>query len=159
MQAGHKAFFVIAHNMRSLLNVGAVFRTADAFGVSKIYLTGYTGTPQNSVHKNKIAKTALGAETWVPWAYAKTAGAAIKELRSEYKNIVVVALENNTDAVSINKFQPRFPLALVLGEEVKGVPKPVLKLCDQVVEIPMAGKKESLNVSVAFGIAAYQLTK
>ena len=152
-----KEFFVIAHNIRSLLNVGSIFRTADAFGVSKIYLTGYTGTPANPVHKNKIAKSALGAETWVPWEHRVSAVKLIKELQT--KKINIVALENNVQSISVRTFIPHFPLALLLGEEVKGIAKPLLKLCGQTVEIPMVGKKESLNVSVAFGIAAYQLTK
>ena len=150
-----KDFFVIAHNIRSLLNVGSVFRTADAFGVTKIYLTGYTGTPANPVHQAKIAKTALGAENFVPWEHYSSASKLIKKLKVDGINII--ALENNTKAINIHKFKPKFPLALVLGEEVKGIAKPLLKLCDKAIEIPMVGQKESLNVSVAFGIAAYAL--
>ncbi|MEK7161609.1 MAG: TrmH family RNA methyltransferase [Patescibacteria group bacterium] len=152
-----KEFYVIAHNMRSLLNVGSVFRTADAFGIAKIYLTGYTGTPANPVHKNKIAKSAIGAENWVAWEHKASVTRLIKELKSQ--NIKILGLENNVKAENINKFRPMFPLALLLGEEGPGINKKLLKLCDNVVEIPMLGKKESLNVSVAFGIAAYQLTK
>lgn len=152
-----KEFFVIVNNVRSLHNVGSIFRTADAFGVSKIYLTGYTGSPTNPVHKNKIAKTALGAETWVNWEYVKSAVRLIKKLKKD--GVRIVALENNIKTTPIYKFKPRFPLALVLGEEVKGIAKPILNLCDAAIEIPMVGKKESLNVSVAFGIAAYKLTQ
>lgn len=152
-----KQVYVIAHNIRSLLNVGSVFRTADAFGITKIYLTGYTGTPANPIHKNKIAKSALGAETWVPWEYEKSAVRLIKRLKLE--KIQIVALENNVKSVNIQKFKPNYPIALLLGEEVRGISSTLLKLCDKVVEIPMQGKKESLNVSVAFGIAAYQLIK
>ncbi len=150
-------FFVIAHNIRSLHNVGSIFRTADAFGVNKIFLTGYTGTPEYFAHKAKISKTALGAEEFVPWEYKKSVAKLIKDLRLKYPKIKIVGLENNTDSISINKFKPKFPLVLVLGEETKGIPKPLLKLCDSVVEIPMVGQKESLNVSVAFGIAAYAI--
>lgn len=152
----NKDFFVIAHNIRSLYNVGSIFRTADAFGVTKIYLTGYTGAPQNPVQQKRIAKSALGAEKWVPWEYKKSAAGLIKDLK--LKKVNIVALENNVKTISILKFKPKFPLALVLGEEVKGIPKPILKLCDSAIEIPMFGKKESLNVSVAFGIAAYKIT-
>lgn len=152
-----KSFFVIAHNIRSLYNVGSIFRTADAFGVTKIYFTGYTGTPANLIHKNKIAKSALGAENFVPWEYKKSAVRLIRQMRE--RKINIVALENNTKTLSINKFKPKFPLVLVLGEEVLGVNKNILSLCDKVVEIPMKGKKESLNVSVAFGIAAFALTR
>ena len=141
--------------MRSLYNVGSLFRTADAFGVSKIYLTGYTGTPANPLHKIRMQKSALGAENWVPWEYEKSPIRLIKRLRSQ--NVKIIALENTKTAINIKKIKPKFPLALVLGEEVRGVSKPILKLCDQTVQIPMLGKKESLNVSVAFGIAAFKI--
>ncbi len=149
----NRQFFVIAHNIRSLLNVGSIFRTADAFGVTKIYLTGYTGTPGNILHKNRMAKVALGAESWVPWEYQKSPGRLIKKLKSDGVNII--ALEKTQGAMNLSKFKPKFPLALVLGEEVRGVSPALLKLCDKVVQIPMLGKKESLNVSVAFGVAAF----
>lgn len=154
-----KQFFVIAHNIRSLYNVGSIFRTADAFGVTKIFLTGYTGTPLNPVHNEKISKVALGAEGWVPWEKSPTAFAVVRTLRKMHPKITVVGLENNVIAKPLNKFKPKFPLALILGEERQGISKPLLKLCDAIVEIPMLGKKESLNVSVAFGIAAYALTR
>ncbi len=150
-----KEFYVIAHNIRSLFNVGSIFRTADALGATKIYLTGYTGTPQNPIHRRKISKSALGAEEWVPWEYCKSAARLVRQLK--VRGVRVVALENNISAISLPKFRPEFPLALVLGEEVNGVPKALLKACGQVLEIPMVGKKESLNVSVAFGIAAYAI--
>src|SRR6266404_1677405 len=137
-----KEFFVIAHNIRSLYNVGSIFRTADAFGVSKIFLTGYTGTPGNILHRQRMAKSALGAETWVPWEHQKSPIKLIKRLKSAGFNIV--ALENTTKSISIKKYKPKFPLALVLGEEVRGVARAILKLCDGIVEIPMMGKKESL---------------
>lgn len=153
----NKEFFVIAHNMRSLLNVGSVFRTSDAFGVAKIYLTGYTGTPGNIFHRARMAKASLGAESWVPWEYYRSPVKLIKRLRSE--GVKIIALENRRRAKNIAKFKPKFPLALVLGEEVRGVSPAILKLCDSIIQIPMLGKKESLNVAVAFGIAAYSLTK
>ena len=155
MGRGNKAknFFVIAHNIRSLYNVGSIFRTADAFGIDKIYLTGYTGTPENVIHRHKIAKSALGAESFVPWEHQKSAAKLIKALQKQ--GVEVLALENNVKAKSLSRVKFRFPLALVLGEETKGIPKPVLRLCNGAVEIPMLGKKESLNVAVAFGIAAY----
>lgn len=151
----NKEFYVIAHNIRSLHNVGSIFRTADAFGVSKLYLTGYTGRPDNMVHINKIAKAALGAEKWIPWEHHKSAVRIIKRLQSE--KVKIVALEKHKLAASLKTFKPKFPLALVLGEEVRGVSKPILALADDILEIPMMGKKESLNVSVAFGIAAYKI--
>src|SRR5580765_2984771 len=119
-----KEFYVIAHNIRSLHNVGSIFRTADAFGVSKIFLTGYTGRPDNTVHINKIAKAALGAEKWIAWEHSKSPIKLIKRLQSE--KVKIVALEKHPKSVSIKKFKPKFPLALVLGEEVRGVSKTIL---------------------------------
>lgn len=159
MPKSGKEFFVIANNIRSLYNVGSIFRSADAFNVSKIYLTGYTGTPSSPAHLGKISKVALGAETWILWEKSATAFAVIRSLRKQYPKLTVVGLENNVKATPLNKFKPKFPLALILGEEREGIQKSLLKLCDKVVEIPMLGKKESLNVSVAFGIAAYELSK
>ncbi len=153
----HKPFFVIAHNIRSLYNVGSIFRTADAFGVSGIFLTGYTGRPDEFGNMSKISKSALGAEKFVPWEGAASVSRLIKRLKSKYPKIKIIALENNVKAVSLAKFKPEFPLALVLGEETKGIPASLMKLCDQAVEIPMFGKKESLNVSVAFGVAAFYI--
>ncbi len=154
--------FVIAHNIRSLLNVGSIFRTADAFGVTRLYLTGYTGAPDNPVHASKIAKTALGAENFVPWEYSRSAGRLITKLKKEHPGIQIVGLENNVGAAigrlrPLNIFKPTFPLTLILGEEVSGIGKSLLRQCDVLLEIPMLGQKESLNVSVAFGVAMYGL--
>lgn len=149
-------FFVLAHNIRSLHNVGAIFRTSDVFAVSKLYLSGYTGHPPDA----KLEKVALGADKTVPWEYHKSAVRIIKKLRLEHPELTVVGLENNIrkqQPLLLPKFKPKFPLLLVLGEEVKGIPRPVQVLCDTFVEIPQFGTKESLNVSVAFGVAAYAL--
>ncbi len=152
-----KSLTIIAHNIRSLHNVGSIFRTADALGVSKIYLTGYTGAPLDP----KIAKVALGAENFVPWEQHKSAVRLIKKLKGNQPQLQIVALENNLNrrTGNLNNFQPKFPLALIVGEETKGIPKSLLDLADVIVEIPMRGQKESLNVSVAFGIIAYQILK
>jgi tRNA G18 (ribose-2'-O)-methylase SpoU len=152
----NKSLFIIAHNIRSLHNVGAIFRTADSLGVAKIYLTGYTGAPPDP----RLAKVALGAENFVPWEKAKSASRLIKKLKSENPQLQIIALENNLKGrklVPLAKFRPRFPLALIVGEETKGTPKSLLNLVDNIIEIPMQGQKESLNVSVAAGIAIYQL--
>lgn len=143
--------YVIAHNIRSLHNVGSIFRTADSFGVDKVYLTGYTGTPPDS----KISKVALGAEEYVPWEQSKSLVRLVKKLRAEGVRIAV--LENNVkyQTISLEKYGPKFPLALILGEETKGNTKKILDLADDILEIPMHGQKESLNVSVACGIALY----
>lgn len=151
----NRELFVIAHNIRSLHNVGAIFRTADSFGVSKIYLTGYTGTPPDS----KISKVALKADEYVPWEYSKSAVRLIKSLKA--RGVRIAVLENNVrrKTVALPKYKPKFPLALLLGEETKGNTKALLELADDIIEIPMFGKKESLNVSVACGVALYQLSK
>lgn len=146
---------LIAHNIRSLHNVGAIFRTADSFGVTKIYLTGYTGVPPDP----KITKVALGADEFVPWEKVKNLGSLLKKLRSQ--KIRIAVLENNVKykTISLPKYQAKFPLALILGEETKGNTKQILDLADDILEIPMHGQKESLNVSVACGVALYQIKK
>lgn len=145
--------FVIAHNIRSLHNVGSIFRTCDSFGVNKIYLTGYTGSPPDP----KISKVALGADDFVPWEKSKSLLRIIKKLRAD--RVRVIALENNValKTVLLSKYKPKFPLALILGEETKGHTKKILDLVDDIIEIPMYGQKESLNVSVACGVALYGL--
>ena len=157
-----REIIVVLDNIRSRENVGSIFRTADAAGVSKIYLCGITPTPPHE----KISKTALGAEEDVPWEYHKQAGRLVDKLKKE--GISIAALER-FDKLTASKlkirtqnifsFKPRFPLALVLGNEVKGLSPQILKYCDKKISIPMYGKKESLNVAVAFGIAVYQLIK
>lgn len=152
-----KELIVIAHNIRSLHNVGSIFRTADALGVSKVYLTGYTGSPPDP----KIGKVALGAENYVAWEKHKSAVMVIKKLKKANPRLRIVALENNVKRkiFNINKYKPKFPIALIVGEETKGLTKSLLDMADDIVEIPMHGHKESLNVSVAFGIAAHQFLK
>ena len=146
-----KEFYVICDNIRSLENIGSIFRTADALGVLKIFLCGISGKPPH----HKISKTALGAEKTIPFEYYKQIGRLIDKLKKD--KISIIALEQSKDAISCLKFKPRFPLALILGNEVKGISKAILKKCDKVIELPMAGKKESLNVSVAFGVAGYHI--
>ena len=156
-----KKLFLILHDIRSAYNVGAIFRTADGAGVSKIYLSGYTPCPpnKNKLHKTQadkmIEKTALGAEKSVAWEKCENLEKLFEKLRS--KKIKVIALEKTKNSTDIKKFKISFPSALILGNEVNGVSKDVLKKCDAIVSIPMRGKKESLNVSVAAGIAMYDL--
>ena len=146
-------FYVICDNIRSLENIGSVFRTADALGVTKIFLCGISGTPPN----HKISKTALGAEKNVPFEYHKQTWRLIEKLKAQ--NIKIVSLEQDKKAIEYTKFKPKFPLALVIGNEVKGVTKKVLSQSDEIIFLPMRGKKESLNVSVAFGVAGFEITK
>lgn len=143
---------LILPNIRSGHNVGAIFRTADGAGVDKLYLTGYTPCPPHT----QIDKVSLGAEKFVPWEYRKQTGRLLKELKEMGYNIV--ALEQTKGSKNIFDWKPKWPLALVLGNEKTGVPKNLLKYCDEAVEIPMVGKKNSLNVSVAAGIAMYYVT-
>ncbi|MEK7615012.1 MAG: TrmH family RNA methyltransferase [Patescibacteria group bacterium] len=142
---------LIAHDIRSLHNVGAIFRSADAFGVEKIYLTGYTGHPP----QKEIAKTALGSEHRVPWEENADLPDLLKKLQS--KDFLIVALENNVDAIPIDTLKTTKPIVLLLGNETEGIAPEILSLCDEKVEIPMPGTKRSLNVSVATGIALFAL--
>ena len=148
-----KQFYVLAHNIRSLHNVGSIFRTCDGAGVTKLYLTGYSGVPP----RKEITKTALGADLSVPWEFFKDPIPLIKALKKE--GIQVLALEKNNDSKDIFKFKPDYPVCMIVGNEIDGVEEDLLKLSDAVVHIPMCGKKESLNVSVAFGIGIYQIKK
>lgn len=157
----NKKLFLILDNIRSAYNVGAIFRTADGVGVSKIYLCGYTQCPYDGdkPYKTKaekmIEKTALGAEKVVAWEKCEDAKTLIENLKKNY--ISVVGLEKADDSFGLYDYEPDFPLALVLGNEVDGISKNILKECDQIISIPMRGKKESLNVSVAAGIAIYAI--
>ncbi|MBI2052915.1 MAG: RNA methyltransferase [Candidatus Ryanbacteria bacterium] len=156
MRSGRKVF-VIVHNVRSLHNVGSVFRTADGAGVTKIFLTGYTPMPVDELGRvrKEIHKTALGAEKWLSWE--KTASISKLIDRLQGAGVKVVALENTKGAKDYRVFRPSFPLALIVGNEVRGLSPAILKKCDSIVQIPMRGKKESLNVAVAFGIAIYKI--
>ncbi len=144
---------VIAHNIRSLHNVGSIFRTAEGAGVSKLYLTGYTGTPP----RKEIAKVALHSDERVPWEYRKTASSVIAKLKKE--GFQIVALEQDPRSISYRQFKPENKCALIVGNEVLGVSKQLRDKCDVIIEIPMIGKRKSLNVSVAFGIAIYALAE
>lgn len=146
-----KEFFVICDNIRSLENIGSIFRTADALGVKKIFLCGISGQPPN----HKISKTALGAEKAIPFEYYKQTWRLIDKLKNN--KIQVVALEQSKKAIDYRKLKPKFPLALIVGNEVEGISKKILDKSDKIIFLPMMGQKESLNVSVAFGVAGYQI--
>ncbi len=148
-----KDIVAVLHNIRSLHNIGSMFRTADAAGISKIYLTGFSGLPTDP----KAAKVALGAERMVPWERYVRIGDLIRRLQKDGHQIVV--LEQDSRSIPPYAFQPKFPIALIVGHEVRGVSATIRKRADAVIEIPQYGKKESLNVSVAFGIAVYALLR
>jgi len=149
--------FLILHNIRSTHNVGSIFRTADAAGGSKIYLTGYTPTTLDRFGRPRkdIAKVALGAEKTIPWEHVPNIKTLLKKLKEE--KIEIVALEQAENSIDYKIFKPKNSFALILGNEVGGIEKSILKLCDKVIEIPMSGKKESLNVSVSAGIALFRI--
>lgn len=150
---------LILPDIRSAINVGSIFRTADAVGINKIYLTGYTPRPTdkfNRVQKD-IQKSALGAEEFIPWEYKKTLVPLIKSLKKD--GYTVVALEQDRKSIDYRKFKLPNKLAFIVGPEVEGLDKKILGLCDAVVEIPMHGQKESLNVSVATGIALFRILR
>ncbi|RPD49750.1 TrmH family RNA methyltransferase [Hymenobacter sediminis] len=142
---------LVLDNVRSLHNVGAAFRTADAFAVEKIWLCGITGRPP----QREITKTALGSTESVAWEYTPTTVAAIEQLKAA--GYIVVAVEQTTGSQPLPSFQPETgrPYALVMGNEVFGVDDDVLALCDAAVEIPQFGTKHSLNVSVAAGVVLW----
>lgn len=148
---------IILHNIRSAYNVGSIFRTADAIGASKIYLTGYTPAPLDRFGRARkdLAKVSLGAEKHVSWEQKKDISALILKLRKE--KIKIIALEQSPNSVDYKKLKVVKPTAIIVGNEVGGVPERVLELCDAIAEIPMQGSKESLNVSVAVGIFLFRL--
>ena len=145
---------VVLDSIRSAYNVGSIFRTADAARVAHIYVTGYTPTP---AHRS-VAKTALGAEHTVPWSQHDDPLPLLDRLHADGHTIA--ALEQTDAPTTIGAVTPQqFPLALVLGNEVEGVQQAILDRCDIALEIPQYGAKHSLNVSVAFGIAAFGLVE
>ncbi len=144
-------FCVVLNDIRSLYNVGSIFRTADGSGVEKLWLCGITGHPPDT----QITKTALGAESEVPWEYRRDACEVLRELKlTGYR---IVFLEQLAESIPYQDYRPSGPVCLVIGNEVSGVSDGLISLCDETIEIEMAGLKNSLNVSVAFGIAAYHI--
>jgi tRNA G18 (ribose-2'-O)-methylase SpoU len=146
-------FYIIAHNIRSLYNIGTIFRTADALGLDCLFLTGYSGQPP----RKEISKVALGAEETVSWQYYKSLTYLVKKLKKE--GVRIVALETGETSIDYLNFKPEFPLALLLGNEVRGVSKKMLKQVDISISLPMNGSKESLNVGVAMAVAGYHIIK
>ncbi|MCK4635875.1 MAG: RNA methyltransferase [Candidatus Moranbacteria bacterium] len=156
-----KEFCLILHNVRSAHNVGAIFRTADGCGIDHIYLTGYTPTPPDGSRpfttkpERKLIKTALGSHEFVAWSKVENVDEVFEDLKK--RNFQIVALEQGEGSIDYKKFEPEFPLALVLGNEPVGIDDETLQKCDIMIDIPMRGQKNSLNVSVAAGIAMYEI--
>lgn len=153
----------ILHNIRSLYNVGSIFRTADAAGVEKIYLCGITPAPIDQFGKYRLplTKVSLGAEKYVAWKKIGSTTKLIDTLKGEgYK---IFSIEQSKKSIPYFKLSKSYILnskfCLILGNEIKGLPLAILKRSDKILEIPMKGRKESLNVAVAFGIIAFQLIK
>ena len=148
---------LILHNIRSVENVGAMFRTADAAGINKIYLTGYTPTPLDRFGRKRgdLAKSALGAEEFVSWEQKKMILPLLAKLKKE--KFLIIGIEQDKKSIDYKKVKLGEKNVFIAGAEVIGIPKNVLEKCDIIAEIPMRGKKESLNVSVALGIALFRI--
>jgi 23S rRNA (guanosine2251-2'-O)-methyltransferase len=148
------------HNIRSVYNLGSVFRTAEALGVEHIYLSGYTPHPIDRFGRirSDLSKTALGAEERISWSFLEHPEVCIHELKKE--GVLILGLEQDSRALNIFNYQPisAQKYLLALGEETKGMEEWQRNLCDQLLEIPMLGEKESLNVSVACAVALYELS-
>ncbi len=156
---GVKNIVVVLNGIRSLHNVGSIFRTADAAGVSKLYLCGITPKPVDvfGKYRKEVSKVALGAEKIVPWEHSKNGVREVLKLKKRGYNIFSVEQSEKSVPYHKIKFPANAKIALVMGSEVRGLPKSILDQSDKIFEIPMRGKKESLNVSVAFGIVIYGL--
>ncbi len=142
--------FAMADNIRSLYNVGSIFRSSDGVLLSKLFLTGFTPHPP----RKEIDKTALGSTNSVPWEYHKDPLEAIAVLQEQKIRICVLELTNKS-VPYYNLTQENFPICLVVGNEITGVSKEIIAKADMGIEIPMFGHKQSLNVAVAYGIVVY----
>lgn len=150
-----KENIIILHNIRSVINVGAIFRTADAVGIDKIYTTGYTPTPIDRFGKKRkdLIKSALGAEEFVLWEQKKNILPLIVKLKKE--GFKIIGIEQDSRSINYKKVKIGEKNVFLVGNEVLGISKNILNKCDLIVEIPMKGKKESLNVSVALGVILF----
>lgn len=148
---------VLIHDIRSTHNVGSIFRTSDAVGVSQIYISGFSPTPKDKFDRwrKDVIKVSLGAEKTIPWEYFVSPISIIKKLKKE--GFEVVGLEQSEKSIDYKRYKSNKPILFIVGSEVEGMDKKILDLCDKVIEIPMLGDKESLNVSVAFGVSIYRV--
>lgn len=158
-----RRIIIIAHNIRSVHNIGSLFRTAEGLGVEKLVLSGYSPHPSyaddtrlpHEAQKitRQLTKTALGAEQTLAWEYVADVKDAVTALRKD--GFTIAALEQTANAIKLPDFRPPAKLVLILGREVEGIEPEVLQLCDLSVEIPMLGSKESFNVVQAAAMALY----
>lgn len=148
---------LILNNIRSVHNVGSIFRTAEAAGIEKICCTGTTPTPRDRFNNKRkdFAKVSLGAEDMIGWQYVENAAVLVGKLKDD--GYQIIAVEQTKDSVDYRKIRTKDRTAIIVGNEIDGVDKKLLKMSDIVAEIPLRGKKESLNVSVALGIALFRL--
>lgn len=155
MQKQKQEHILILNDIRSVENVGAMFRTSDAAGIDKIFVTGYTPTPLDRFDRkrNDFHKSALGAEDFVKWEQKKDVIALIKKLKKE--GYMIIGIEQAPNSINYKKIKLQNKNVFIVGAEVTGIPKSVLKHCDVIAEIPMKGRKESLNVSVALGVILF----
>ncbi len=144
---------IFVENVRSVHNVGSIFRTADGFGAEKIYLTGYTACPP----RKDLSKTALGADLAVPWEYEEDPLKLAKKIKES--GIKLILVEQTVSSKDIYSFDCNFPVCFIVGNEVSGVSEELSALADIHIEIPMRGIKQSLNVSVATGVVGYELAR
>lgn len=140
---------ILAHNIRSAYNVGSIFRTADAAGVARVVLSGYSARPPHP----GVVKTALGAEQSVSWEGIQTPGPWLRQMRK--RGYHIAALELTSQSHNLFQWRPKWPLILIIGNEVRGISPALQNLSHDVVHIPMVGQKESLNVATAFGVTVY----
>jgi 23S rRNA (guanosine2251-2'-O)-methyltransferase len=149
-----KQLVVLLDDVRSMNNVGSIFRTCDCLGIGQIYLCGITGRPP---HRD-IHKTSLGAENSIDWEYHEDIETLINTLKSE--NYIIAGLEQTDKSIDIRNFDPQSkPVAIIVGNEVEGISDKALALCDEILEIPQFGTKHSFNVAVSCGIAFWELIK
>lgn len=148
---------LVLHDIRSILNVGAIFRTADSIGVDKIIISGITPAPIDRFGRDRkdLHKTALGSEKTVAWEQAEDIFDFLRQKKTE--GFEIISLEQSTESIDYKKYEPKEKTLVILGSEVAGVSHELLDLTDTILEIPMNGEKESLNVSVATGILLYRL--
>ncbi len=149
-----KQLVVLLDDVRSMNNVGSIFRTCDCLGIGQIYLCGITGSPP---HRD-IYKTSLGAENSIDWEYHEDIETLINSLKRE--NYIIAGLEQTDKSINIRNFDPQSkPVAIIVGNEVEGISDKALALCDEILEIPQFGTKHSFNVAVSCGIAFWELIK
>jgi len=150
---------LILDNIRSVHNVGSIFRTAETVGVSEIYCVGTTPTPLDRFGRKRkdFTKVALGAEDLVAWEYSNRPISLVKRLKEE--GFQIIAVEQAVGSIDYGKVKTKHKTVVIFGNEVEGVNKELLKMCDVIAEIPLKGKKESLNVSVATGISLFAFFK